>query len=217
MEEIKITAVRQTKKGRFALFCEDEFLFSLDSETFFTQHIQEGTVFTAADLALLRQKSDTRKAKDKALEYLSLRDYASKELYDKLCLKFDPHSAAQAVAKMQELGLLNDRGFALHRARYLMNQRKSRSQILYHLAQKGVDRQTASEVLDEISAQAQEDPDLRAACKLLEKSYKRKLQQGKRQNVIAALARRGFSMGCIRAALEWYEQEYPPEEEFEED
>lgn len=208
MEAITITAVKQTKRGRFALFCEDEFLFSVDSETYFLEHLREGMVLSSADLDLLRRKSDTRKAKDKALQYLSLRDYASGELYDKLCLKFDPHSAAAAVAKMQELGLLNDRAFALHRAKYLLNQHKSRSQILYHLAGKGVDRATAQEVLDQLYDEMEEDPELVAACDLLKKSYGRKLREGKRQNVIAALARRGFGMGVIRQALEQYETEY---------
>lgn len=211
--EVTITSIRQTKKGRFALFCDEEFLFSLDSETFFCEHIEEGDVLDTADLELLRQKSDTRKAKDKALQFLSLRDYAAGELYDKLCLKFDPHSAAAAVAKMQELGLLNDRAFAMHRAKYLMAQRKSRSQILSHLNDKGVDRQTAQEVLEELYADSEENPDLQAAYSLLEKSYGRKLAQGKRQNVAAALARRGFNMGVIREAIERYQEAYPVEEE----
>ena len=34
------------------------------------------------------------------------------ELYQKLCRRFDAHSAAYAVARAGELGLLNDAGFA---------------------------------------------------------------------------------------------------------
>lgn len=213
MDTIAITSIRQTKQGRFALFSGDEFLFSVDSETYFLEHLREGMMLTGAELEILRSKSDTRKAKDKALQYLSLRDYASGELYDKLCLKFDPHSAAAAVAKMQELGLLNDQAFALHRAKYLLKQHKSRNQILYHLAGKGVDRITAQAVLDRLCEEMDEDPELQAAYELLKKSYGRKLQQGKRQNVIAALARRGFGMGVIRKALAQYEMEYPTSQE----
>ena len=213
MENITITAVKQTKQGRFALFCGDEFLFSVDSETYFLKHIREDMVLTPAQLDQLHRQSDTRKAKDKALQYLSLRDYASGELYDKLCQKFDPHSAAAAVAKMQELGLLNDRAFAMHRAKYLMKQRKSRSQILYHLSTKGIDRETAQQVLEELYEQCDENPDVSAALDLLQKSYGRKLREGKRQNVIAALARRGFQMGVIRQALDRYEEENPQQYE----
>lgn len=211
METLRITRVSQTKRGRFALFSEDEFLFSVDSETFFAEHIQEGMELTAVQLEQLRAQSDTRKAKDKALQYLSLRDYASGELYDKLCLKFDPHSAAAAVAKMAELGLLNDEAFARHRAKYLLGQNKSRSQIARHLAEKGVDRETASAVLDELyEAAAQQDgppPEVAAALRVLEKGYSRKLALGQRENVLAALARRGFSISNARAAIELWQQQ----------
>lgn len=218
METIQITRISQTRRGRFALFCEEEFLFSVDSETFFAQRLEEGRRFTPAELEDLRAKSDTRKAKDKALQYLSLRDYASGELYDKLCLKFDPHSAAAAMAKMAELGLLNDEAFARHRAKYLLGQNKSRSQIARHLAEKGVDRATAAEVLDELYESAAQNgegppPDVAAALCLLEKSYGRKLAEGKRENVLAALARRGFSLGDAKAAIELWREQHPEQEE----
>ena len=79
-------------------------------------HVREGAALDAASLEALKEQSDTRKAKDKALGYLSLRDHASGELYDKLCRKFDARSAAAAVAEMQRLGLINDENFARHRA-----------------------------------------------------------------------------------------------------
>lgn len=215
METITITRISETKRGRFALFSEEEFLFSVDSETFFAEHLQEGRQFSPAALEELRAKSDTRKAKDKALQYLSLRDYASGELYEKLCLKFDPHSAAAAVAKMGELGLLNDEAFARHRAKYLLGQNKSRSQIARHLAEKGVDRGTIGEVLAEFYECEQQEgglsPDAAAALRLVEKSYGRKLAAGGRENVLAALARRGFSLRDSKAAIELWLEENPQE------
>jgi len=218
VETITVTRISQTKRGRFALFCGEEFLFSVDSETFFAERLAEGREFEPAELDELRAKSDTRKAKDKALQYLSLRDYASGELYDKLCLKFDPHSAAAAVAKMGELGLLNDEAFARHRAKYLLGQNKSRSQIARHLAEKGVDRATVDEVLAEFYEDAvcggeELPPDAAAALRLVEKSYGRRLAEGKRENVLAALARRGFSLRDARAAIERWQQENPGEGE----
>ena len=37
-----ITRISRTRKGRFALFCDAGFLFSVDEETFFTEHLAEG-------------------------------------------------------------------------------------------------------------------------------------------------------------------------------
>ena len=97
-----ISRIAKTKQGRFSLFDENgDFLFSIDGETMVKNHVREGAALDAASLEALKEQSDTRKAKDKALGYLSLRDHASGELYDKLCRKFDARSAAAAVAEMQ--------------------------------------------------------------------------------------------------------------------
>ena len=51
-------------------------------------------------------------------------------------------------------------------------------------------------------ADGEEDPDLASARALVERQYARKLAEGKTQQVMAALARRGFSHTVIRAAIE---------------
>lgn len=190
--------IKKTKQGRFALFDADgEFLFSIDAETLAKHHVREGMALDAAALAHLKEQSDTRKAKDKALGYLSLRDYASGELYDKLRTKFDARTAAAAVAEMQRLDLIDDENFARHRARYLAGQNRSAREIRRKLAEKGLDRDTIDAALDELA------PDETAACRaVIEKSYLGKLRAGGRDKVIAALARRGFGYGSIKAALE---------------
>ena len=186
------------KQGRFSLFDENgDFLFSIDGETMVKNHVREGAALDAASLEALKEQSDTRKAKDKALGYLSLRDHASGELYDKLCRKFDARSAAAAVAEMQRLGLINDENFARHRAKYLADQNRSPREIRRRLAEKGIDRDAVDTALAELA------PDETQACRaLIEKNYGRRLREGGRDKVIAALARRGFSYGAIRAALE---------------
>ena len=125
----QITAVYETKRGRLALFVDGEFAFSLDPETFADADLHEEDEIESFRLEELRRQSDTRKAVDRALDILALRDHAAGELYQKLCRKFDPHSAAAAVAKAEELGLLNDADFARRRAAELMRKRKSRREV----------------------------------------------------------------------------------------
>lgn len=215
MDKIRIDQITQTKQGRMALFSGEEFLFSLDMETYFSQNISVGSVFTAEELEELRDRTELRKAKDKALQYLSLRDHASGELYDKLRLKFDDHIAAAAVAAMDQLDLLNDEAFARHRAKYLMGRGKSRSQVRSHLAEKGVERNIIAQVLEELYEQQEgdgPDPELQTALRLVQKSYGSKLRAGKRENVLAALARRGFSAGCARRAIELWQEDQNADE-----
>ena len=70
---MEITRISRTKKGRFALFCGEEFLFSVDDETFVTEHLAEGMKLDEAGLEELRRKSDAQRAKDKAFGYLASR------------------------------------------------------------------------------------------------------------------------------------------------
>ena len=211
METLTIETISVTKRGRYALFAGGQFLFSVDEETLVREKLREGLTLTLPRLEELRQKSETRKACDKALEYLSLRDHASGELYQKLCRKFGPQSSAAALAKMQELELVDDAAFALHRARYLMNQHKSRNQIAQALAQKGIERQTVARVLEQLWEEENSDPEQEALEYLIQKSYREKLAQGKTQQVAAAPCRRGFAPRLVWALLKEYtnqESEY---------
>jgi regulatory protein len=201
----RITEIKQTKKGRYALFLDGEFAFSLDEETFADAHLHEDDELDGIALDMLRGKSDTHKALDKAMDLLSLRDHAAGELYQKLCRKFDEHSAAAAVAKAQEYGLLDDTQVARRRAVELMRKHKSRREISRDLAARGIERETVAAVLEELSPQEGEDPDLAAARALVEKQYLRKLRQGAKENVCAALARHGFSHSVIRTVVQEYE------------
>lgn len=199
----RLTQIKETKKGRLALFLDGEFAFSLDEDTFASAHLHEGDELEDWQVEDLRKQSDTRRALDKAMDYLSLRDHAAGELYQKLCRKFDGPSAAYAVARAQELGLLNDADFARRRAAELLRKRKSRREILTDLSAKGIDRDVAAEAVEALyqTDEDGEDPELVTARTLVERRYAAKLAAGKREQVAAALARRGFSHAIIREVL----------------
>ena len=195
----RLTQIKETKKGRLALFLDGEFAFSLDEDTFAAAALHQGDELEDWQIEELRKKSETRRALDKAMDYLSLRDHAAGELYQKLCRKFDAHS----VARAGELGLLNDASFARRRAAELLRKRKSRREILNDLAAKGIDRGTAADVVEELFAETDdgESPELATARALVQRQYAARLAAGKRDQVAAALARRGFSHAVIREVL----------------
>lgn len=192
----RITAVERTRRGRFSIFADGEFLFSVDAETLAKSGLAEGDEVSEAEIADLRENSDTRRAKDKALTFLSLRAYGSAELYDKLCRSFDEHTAAAAVAEMARLGLLDDAAFARRRAVYLHGQRKSLWEIRQKLLALGLDREL---VEDALAALPQDEGG--AIRGVIEKQYLSKLARGETEKVVAALARRGFSAREARAAV----------------
>ena len=206
----RLTQVKQTKKGRQALFLDGEFAFSLAPETFADEALHEGDELTETQVLRLRGLSDARRALDKAMDYLALRDHAAGELYQKLCRKFDAPTAAAAVQRVGELGLLNDADVARRRAAELLRKHKSRREILRDLAAKGIGREQAAAAVEALYATADEDaenPELESARALVERHYARKLALGKRDQVAAALARRGFGHAIIRTVLDEWEEE----------
>ena len=51
---MKITEIKMTKKGRYALFCGEEFLFSVDESTFADFGLHRDMELSDADLEQLR-------------------------------------------------------------------------------------------------------------------------------------------------------------------
>ena len=199
---VLLTAIEPTRKGRFALFADGEFLFSVDGETLARSGLREGDTRDGETLAQLRENSDLRAAKDKALTFLSLREYGSVELYNKLCRSFDEHTCAAAVAEMERLSLLDDAGYARRRAAGMANRHKSRQEIRAKLVALGLDRALIEDALEEL-----EGSEAETIRPLLERQYRSRLLAGEREKVIAALRRRGFTGRDARAAVDRFLEE----------
>ena len=203
---VKISHITETRKGRFALFCEENgeesFIFSVDGETLIKYNISEGSLLSGEELYCVRQQSDIRRAKDKALEYIGMRDYAETELYKKLLLKFDKHTSAEVIRWLKELEMLDDRNFACHRAQYLFNKGKSRVQVTAALRGLGISTENIETALNTV-----QPDDEKLVLSLIEKSYGEKLRRGKRENVTAALLRRGFPVRIVVSAINAYCEE----------
>lgn len=160
------------------------------------------------------RSADEAKARNKALDWLAMREHSAQQLYDKLRRYYTDQAAAAAVADMIRHGYLDDRRFAQGKARVLYSQHKSRRAIARTLVEKGVDKTLAAQVVDELyagmeadqAAREEEetaDPEIAAAEALVDRHYRRKLEMGRPDLVLAALQRRGFSYRTARAALEW--------------
>ncbi len=203
--QTEITKIQKTKQGRYALFCVTGFLFSVDGDTLLLNHIQEGSSFSEKEMEHLRRASDFGKAKAKALQYISLRDYGTAELQTKLERMFDKDTAAQAVQKMQELELIDDERFAAHRAKYLIEEKKcSVREAQQKLAMLKLSNDIIAEAMQPF---LHEEPDGDNAEHLVRKKYVRHLQSGDTQKVYAALQRKGFSYRDAKQAIATVMQE----------
>ena len=157
--------------------------------------------------------ADPAKARARALDALSAREMTSTQLYERLCARFTEQSAAAAVAEMVELDYVNDDRYAETRAHGLLMARKSRRAAAQNLRQKGLNSQQIEQALETVYAPDEngESPELEAAAALVASRYRKKLADGRRDLVVAALQRRGFAYAVIKEAIRRTEEELSKE------
>ena len=143
-----VTEIKQTKRGRISVYLDGEFAFTLHPEIYALSNLQKGACVEPWDLEELCAQSRQKEARERALNLLSYRDRTAKQLYDRLREKTDEDSAAQAVERMEELGLVDDERYAGRLARDLRNLKHfGPDRIRQELLQKGIDRQVAQETV----------------------------------------------------------------------
>lgn len=143
-------------------------------------------------------------AKRRAMHLLSGRDYSRNELIEKLKNNYSEATANAVAELMCEYGYIDDRRYAEKLARQCIKaKRYGKSRAAMYMRQKGLDAQTIEEALEKYS----QDDITGEIAELLRKKYADRLflpgLEGKKemQKVIAALARRGYGYGDIKAAL----------------
>lgn len=197
---MRITGLEPTKKGRYALMVDGEFLFSLHRDTvLLTPWLQRDAEVTPPQLEDLRREDEVRQAKEKAMDCLSAAAQTSGMLREKLRRRYSEEAVEVAVCRMEELGLINDLDYSRRFAADAVNLRYyPKRRIAAELQRKGVSEEILSKVLAEIT----EETEIKTASRLLEKQYREKLcDRRERDKVKAALQRRGFGCETIRAAV----------------
>ena len=160
-------------------------------------------------LAEEEKSTDAAKARARAMELLAGQELSSGQLYERLGRKFTQPTAAAVVAEMVEREYVNDARYAETRAHGLLAAKKSRRAAAQNLRQKGLSASQIEQALEVVYAPEEggEDPELEAAAALVEGRYRKKLEAGRRDLVVAALMRRGFAYPVIRDAIQRVEQE----------
>ena len=198
-----ITAIEPRRKAMSALYIDGEYVMNLDTQTLLENRFKVGREITDEDLHEIIRLSNERRAKEKALWLISYRDHSSKELTDKIKRTCDEASAQKAVERLEELGLVNDTAFAKRYAKQLLfTKHMSKKAAVYYLVQKGIDKELAQEILDEIPVDTSEE--IRA---VINKKYKNINDEKTKKRAVAALQRLGYRWDDIRSVLNEYEEE----------
>ena len=206
---MKIIEVSRRRRQLYCLTFEGGDPIEVDVRTFDESRFAVGQEITEEQLNTLLATSRYNRARERALYLLGLRDYACKELEEKLYSEADPATAAAVVERLREVGLLDDERYAARLARSLSEVKHyPRRRIEQELRRRGI-----SPVLAQAAVSDLEGEDFEQALEILRRKYYNKLNDpDSRRRVTAALARRGFSYGAIRRAMD--EMEIPDDEEY---
>lgn len=204
---MKILSLKDRKKGLTQVLLEDRTELLLDTETVILNSLAPGA--NIGDPDALLYESDLKRAKSRALWYLSRGDLSEKKLREKLTLGgFMPGAVNDAVQRMKELDLINDERFAKRVSEYLTEQGASKREIVYKLMNKGIPSSVARQTAEET-----ESDETEKLGKLIKTKYASKLtcEEGVKK-VFAALIRKGYSYSDVRDALKAYSEELENEE-----
>lgn len=176
----------------------------IDNDVCYEKCLKVGLEIEDEDLKDLIFESNYRRAKSRAIWYLDRSDHTEKALYEKLLRGgFPQRESAKVIARLKEVGLLDDRRYAENYANRLIDNNVSKREALQKMLLKGVPYDMAKSVLQET-----ETDELSQIKNIIEKKYRTKLTlENGVQKVYAALVRKGFSYDAVKTALKTYIEE----------
>jgi len=197
---MNITAITQQgrQKGRYSIFVDDKYCFSLSTDALLETKLYVGQDLTEAEVKSYTKLSADDKAYNLALAHVLRRMRSSYE-FDAYCKDKDYDDAlSQRIRdRLERLGLIDDEKFA---EAWIRNRRllkpMSRRRLTLELKQKRV----PEDVIEQ--AMARDESDERDTLRELIQKRRRQLKYQDDLKLMQYLVRQGFSYDDIRAELQ---------------
>lgn len=199
---MQITDVRKRRGRLYQLYLDGEAAVMVDAAVFDESPYRMGGSIEDEELRRLLEQSQKRRAREKALYLLSMRDHSRAELEKKLRRDAGSEVAAEVAERMEDIGLVDDENYARRQARDLLERRHfPLRRAVQELEARGVARELARGAVEQAAQEAGLD-DGQQALALVKKKYYNKLHNEEaRRKTAAALARMGFGYEAVRYAL----------------
>jgi regulatory protein len=195
---MKITKIAPAVKtaGRYNVFVDEEFAFSLDEAQLVKVGLKKGDEIDEEKLVELKTESDFGKNYIRAVDLVSRRLRSEREIRDYAFRKqWTKENVEKVVARLYERGYLNDEKFAENFVRSRANLRNySARKMKLELRKKGI----KSNIIEKVLAETDEYDEQTALKNLI---AKKRGYYDDQQKLVAYLARQGFSYDAIKSAL----------------
>lgn len=170
-------------------------------------HLKEGINVPEEAVEEIVAANDYRRARERALYLLDVRDYSFVELYQKLEKNYDEDVCIRVCKNMAELRLINDRRYAEMRARELFEvKRVGMFKAKQELKRRGL----SDNIIEEAVAPYEGEEECFSRLEeLVERKYERYLTDEKGvKKVKNALLRQGWSYSEVNAVLDLYDLDF---------
>lgn len=170
-------------------------------------HLKEGINVPQEAVEEIVAANDYRRARERALYLLDVRDYSFVELYQKLEKNYDEDICIKVCKNMAELRLINDRRYAESLARQLFEvKRVGMFKAKQELKRRGLSDKIIEEAVEPY---ADEEESFSRLEELVERKYERYLTDEKGvKKVKNALLRQGYRYSEINAVLDLYDLDF---------
>ena len=195
---MKITKIQPAVKtaGRYNIFVDEKYSFSLDETQLLDQKLKTGFEISPEKLDELKGESEFGKSYARALELILRRPRSIREINDYARRKkWEIELRDRVIEKLSEKGYLDDRKFANFWLKARVSSKPiSKRKLNAELSQKGIKREIIDEILVEYTELDEQD----ALAALIKKKQSKYTDE---QKLMAYLASQGFSYGAIKEAL----------------
>jgi len=194
-----ITAIKQQvrAKGRYSIYVDSQYAFSLSADALLTEHIVLGQELSVTEVRSYKRLSEQDKAADLAISYAVSRRRSRWELYDYFRRKgWDEALQQKIIARLERLGLVDDEAFA---EAWVRNRRLLKAVSRRRLVQELHQKHVADELIERVLRR-----DETSEHDVLLELVVRKRKQTRYQDdtkLMQYLARQGFGYDDIKAAL----------------
>ena len=186
------------KSDKIHIYANGEYSATVDAAYWYSYGTAQGDILSEEALFELLSAIEERRAYNKALDLLSIRDHSKKELFDKLKMRFSKEASEEAVIRLEEAGYLDDEAYAKKLSAELFRRKKyGPARIKAELLFKGISREDAINAVEGLDID-----DGKCIIELLNTKFSGSLSDEKDvRRTFNSLLRMGYCASDIKSAM----------------
>lgn len=200
--------IQKKKKNRCSIFLDEEFGFGLHQDVVFKYGLKKGDLLTDQQIEEILYSEEKKKAKERALNFLSHRDRSEKEIRTKLKdIGFEKKIIDWVVDELKRIKLIDDEKFALHFANTKMITRPMGEFLLKReLNQKGISNELIEQTVEQIYREKDQLTIAVELAKQRKRQFKNIEEAKEKKRVSDFLMRRGFNWDIVSQIFEQWDE-----------